>query len=140
MLNTVLASLLAAASLLLPGDHIPDIAAGGSSTLATEAAPAAQEPSSNADAAAEAERPDFIPGGQSAVRREIFLQNQKVGHELVTVEFVNDHRAIVTQTAEFDGSRADLDGQRAILDALKLNGFDEVILLDHPTTHPSQEK
>ncbi|MBC3186226.1 hypothetical protein H7347_06505 [Corynebacterium sp. zg-331] len=120
LLSSALSGLLALNPFLAPADHIPNIASGSSSTDAAATAPSQD----NA-------RPTFIHGGQLAVKRAVFQEEQAAGHKLVTVTFTGDHSATIQQDEAFD-PEADAAALDRIIKVLKLNGYEKISMLAAP--------
>lgn len=125
LLSSALSGLLALNPFISPADHIPDIASGSTGSDVASTSRAKEEAKGDVDPGF------FIHGGQLAVNRAVFQEEQAAGHKLLTVSFTGDHSATIQQaeTFDYDKDSAALD---RIMEVLKINGYDQVSMTAPP--------
>lgn len=127
LLSSALSGLLALNPFISPADHIPDIASGSTGSEISAAAPATETAQDGEDV----DPGFFIHGGELAVNRAVFQEEQAAGHDLVTVSFTGDHSATIQQAATFDATK-DAAALDRIIEVLKINGYDQISMKTTP--------
>ncbi|WPF67036.1 MULTISPECIES: hypothetical protein [unclassified Corynebacterium] len=130
LLSSALAGLLALNPFISPADHIPDIASGSTASDVAAASPA-KETSEAAEATEDIDPGFFIHGGQLAVNRAVFEEEQAAGHKLLTVSFTGDHSVTLQQAETFDYEK-DAAAFDRIVEVLKINGYDQIAMMAPP--------
>ncbi|MDN8580264.1 hypothetical protein [Corynebacterium bovis] len=67
-------------------------------------------------------RPALLPTGQNAVKRVLALEEQKAGHKLMDIQFIDGNRAHISFAPEYDLQK-DNDALVNVTKALQINGF-----------------
>ena len=67
-------------------------------------------------------RPTLLPTGQNAVKRVLALEEQKAGHKLMDIQFIDGNRAHISFAPEYDLQK-DNDALVNVTKALQINGF-----------------
>ncbi|KQB86384.1 hypothetical protein [Corynebacterium lowii] len=130
LLSSALAGLLSLSPFLSPADHIPGIDGGYIGSEGSNSVSADENAPQNGDQE-DVDPGFFIHGGELAVKRAIFEEEQTAGHKLVSVEFIGNDSAILQQAESFNHD-TDSEALDRILDVLKINGYTHVSMLAVP--------
>ena len=67
-------------------------------------------------------RPTILPTGENAVKRVLALEEQKAGHKLMNIQFLDGKRAHISFAPQYDFQK-DNDALVKVSKALELNGY-----------------
>ena len=100
------------------GDADPAANCGGHATTST---PTTDTTTGTASTPTTGTRP-LIASGQNAVKRVLALEEQKAGHKLMDIQFIDGNRAHISFAPEYDLQK-DNDALVNVTKALQINGF-----------------